>query len=280
MTSSQAISGPIAQESALPSSLSACCRSACRGRGQARRASAARRQGVRDPRLPGVEEEVHRDLRLLVVLDQGQTRSGPLSSQDWTAPITSNSSRPAGEALICAPPSRAIVARASTSGTSRVLAPASTAFRCCYDLVSMMVRTQIALDSEDTPRQAPCRQLDISLAEYVPHTMRHDLGEKTGPRPTSARSSGSAPPRLGLRQAQGPLYRRSRRVPSRRQTSRDGPAGTASSSIPRLLRGRRDDDGPRTSHALLPPASRCSPPTTCWWRARSATAPPRCRGGK
>jgi hypothetical protein len=44
----------------------------------------------------------------------------------------------------------------------------------------MMVRTQIALDSEDHRRaKRRAAELNISLAEYVRRAVRHDLGETT-----------------------------------------------------------------------------------------------------
>jgi len=47
----------------------------------------------------------------------------------------------------------------------------------------MMVRTQIALDSEDHRRaKRRAAELNISLAEYVRRAVRHDLGEE---RPTA-----------------------------------------------------------------------------------------------
>jgi hypothetical protein len=47
----------------------------------------------------------------------------------------------------------------------------------------MMVRTQIALDSEDHRRaKRRAAELNISLAEYVRRAVRHDLGEKDRPK--------------------------------------------------------------------------------------------------
>ena len=46
----------------------------------------------------------------------------------------------------------------------------------------MMVRTQIALDSEDHRRaKRRAAELDISLAEYVRRAVRHDLGGEQRP---------------------------------------------------------------------------------------------------
>lgn len=47
----------------------------------------------------------------------------------------------------------------------------------------MMVRTQIALDTEDHRRaKRRAAELNISLAEYVRRAVRHDLGEKDRPK--------------------------------------------------------------------------------------------------
>ncbi len=47
----------------------------------------------------------------------------------------------------------------------------------------MMVRTQIALDSEEHRRaKRRAAELNISLAEYVRRAVRHDLGEKDRPK--------------------------------------------------------------------------------------------------
>jgi hypothetical protein len=47
----------------------------------------------------------------------------------------------------------------------------------------MMVRTQIALDSEDHRRaKRRAAELDISLAEYVRRAVRHNLGGEERPR--------------------------------------------------------------------------------------------------
>ncbi len=91
----------------------------------------------------------------------------------------------------------------------------------------MMVRTQIALDSEDHRRaKRRAAELNISLAEYVRRAVRHDLGEKDRPKADVSAIFG-----LGSSGGSDVARHKDRYIGEavesqwRRQTGRDRPAG-------------------------------------------------------